>query len=71
LRRVAVARRSRDVTQVRSKLTPEQERESAEEVRNGRRPIRTLAVGDLVVTHGITEMTDALADLLARDGVKK
>jgi len=71
LRRVAVVRRTRDMTQVRSKLTPELERESAEDLRRGRRPIGTLAAGDLVVTRGITEMTDALADLLAKARTEK
>jgi cobalt-zinc-cadmium efflux system membrane fusion protein len=66
LRRVVVVRRSKDVTQVRSKLTPEEQTKSGEEVRQGRRPLGTLQVGDHVVTRGITEMTDALADLVAK-----
>jgi cobalt-zinc-cadmium efflux system membrane fusion protein len=66
IRRVVVARRSRDVTQVRSKLTAEEQQESAEEVREGRRPFGTVQVGELVVTHGITEMTEALGDLVAK-----
>lgn len=71
LRRVAVVRRTREITQVLSKLRPEDERESAEEVRQGRRPIATLEAGDVVVTHGVTEMTDALADLLAKARTQK
>jgi cobalt-zinc-cadmium efflux system membrane fusion protein len=65
LRRIAVVRRSKEVTQVRSKLTPQDEAFSEEEVRQGRRPIETLRVGDLVVTRGVTEITDAFDGLLA------
>jgi membrane fusion protein, heavy metal efflux system len=71
LRRIWVVRRARDVTLVRSKLNAAEQRESAEEVRRGHRPIATLAVGELVVTHGVTEMTDALADLVAKIRTEK
>jgi cobalt-zinc-cadmium efflux system membrane fusion protein len=71
LRRIAVVRRSRDVTLVRSQLTEAEQEASEEEVRQGRRPIETLQVGELVVTHGITEMTDALEALLAESRATK
>jgi cobalt-zinc-cadmium efflux system membrane fusion protein len=66
LRRVAVVRRSREVTQVRSKLTPQDEALSAQEVEQGRRPIEPLRARELVVTNGVTEITDAFDGLLAK-----
>jgi cobalt-zinc-cadmium efflux system membrane fusion protein len=71
LRRVVVVRRSRDVTQVRSQLTPQEQERSAEEVRRGRPPLGTLQAGDRVVTHGVTEMTEALSDLVAKARTEK
>jgi cobalt-zinc-cadmium efflux system membrane fusion protein len=71
LRRVAVVRRARDFTQVRSKLTPQDEAQSEEEVREGRRPIEPLRVGELLVTRGVTEITDAFEALLAKIRVEK
>jgi cobalt-zinc-cadmium efflux system membrane fusion protein len=71
LRRVAVVRRARDVTQVRSRLTPRDRELSAEEVRHGRRPIEPVRVGERLVTRGITEITDAFDALLALVRVEK
>jgi cobalt-zinc-cadmium efflux system membrane fusion protein len=71
LRRVAVVRRSRDFTQVRSKLTPQDEALSEDEVREGRRPIEPLRVGEQLVTQGVTEITDAFEALLAKVRVTK
>jgi cobalt-zinc-cadmium efflux system membrane fusion protein len=66
LRRVAVVRRSQELVQVRSKLTPQDKALSEDEVRQGRRPIETLGVGELLVTQGVTEITDAFDALLAK-----
>ncbi len=66
LRRIAVARRSKEVTQVRSKLTPQDLAYSEAEVREGRRPVEPLGLGELVVTRGVTEITDAFDALLAK-----
>src|SRR5262249_11704754 len=52
LRRVAVVRRFKDVTYVRSVLTPEDEKTSGEEVKRGRRPLRPLRAGERVITRG-------------------
>jgi cobalt-zinc-cadmium efflux system membrane fusion protein len=71
LRRVAVVRRSRAVTQVRSRLTARDRELSAEEVRQGRRPIEPVRVGERLVTRGITEITDAFDALLALVRVEK
>jgi cobalt-zinc-cadmium efflux system membrane fusion protein len=71
LRRVAVVRRSLELTQVRSKLTPQEKALSEEEVRQGRRPIEPLQVGERLVTHGVTEITDAFEALLAKERVEK
>src|SRR5262249_40687550 len=60
LRRVAVVRRFKDVTYARTRLTPEEEQTSREEVRRGRRPIQPLLPGERVVTRGVVEMTAAL-----------
>jgi membrane fusion protein, heavy metal efflux system len=71
LRRVAVVRRSREMTQVRSKLTPQDEAMSAQEVEQGRRPIEPLRARERVVTHGVTEITEAFDGLLAKLRVEK
>jgi cobalt-zinc-cadmium efflux system membrane fusion protein len=65
LRRVAVVRRFKDVTYVRSVLTPEDEKTSAEEVKRGRRPLRPLRPGERVITRGIVELTQALENRLS------
>jgi cobalt-zinc-cadmium efflux system membrane fusion protein len=66
LKRVVVVRRSKDTTLVRTLLTAEDRLFSAKEVLALRRPLETLEVGDLVVVHGVTEMTEALEGLLAK-----
>jgi cobalt-zinc-cadmium efflux system membrane fusion protein len=66
LRRVLVVRRTKDVTEVRSQLTPEEKTASEAEARQGKRPVETLRPGELVVTHGVTEMTEAMEDLLSK-----
>jgi cobalt-zinc-cadmium efflux system membrane fusion protein len=66
LRRVVVVRRTKEVTQVRSKLTPEDLKASAEEVQKGRRPFETLQRGDRVLTRGVTELTETLNTLIAK-----
>jgi cobalt-zinc-cadmium efflux system membrane fusion protein len=71
LRRVVVVRRTREVVQVRSELNAAEQHASQEEVRQGRRPFETLQPGDLLVTRGVTEMTDALEDLVARERAEK
>jgi cobalt-zinc-cadmium efflux system membrane fusion protein len=68
LRRVAVARRFKDVTYVRSVLTAADEKVSVEEVKRGRRPLRPLLPGERVVTRGVVEMTQAL-DTLESQGL--
>jgi cobalt-zinc-cadmium efflux system membrane fusion protein len=71
LRRVVVVRRSRDVTQVRSELTATDKKLSAAEVEAGRPPLSPLRIGDLVVTHSVTEMTEAMQELLAKARAQK
>jgi membrane fusion protein, heavy metal efflux system len=66
LRRVAVVRRSKDTTLVKSELTPEDRTFSDQEVKAGRRKLNELREADLVVTRGVTEMTDALEELLTK-----
>lgn len=65
LRRVAVVRRFKDVTFVRTKLTADEEKVSREEVRQGRRPLRPLRPGERVITRGVVEMTQALDNRLS------
>jgi cobalt-zinc-cadmium efflux system membrane fusion protein len=60
LRRVAVVQRFKDVTFVRSELTPEEEKTSAREVERGRLPLSPLLADERVVTRGVVEMTAAL-----------
>jgi cobalt-zinc-cadmium efflux system membrane fusion protein len=69
--RVVVVRRSKEVTHVRSELTPEEQKLSTDEVRAGRRPFSTLRAGELVVTHGVTEMTEGMSELLAKARTEK
>jgi cobalt-zinc-cadmium efflux system membrane fusion protein len=76
LRRVAVAERFKDVVLVRSKLTPADERESAQAAGRGLQKLEPLspqgAQGhfDRVVTQGVPMLTEALRDLVAREGGK-
>jgi membrane fusion protein, heavy metal efflux system len=65
LKRVAVVRRFKDATFVRSRLSPEDERVSAAEVKAGRRKLQPLSAGDRVVTRGVIEMTAALTNAAA------
>jgi cobalt-zinc-cadmium efflux system membrane fusion protein len=71
LRRVAVVRRFKDITYVRSRLTPEEQKTSAEEVKFGRRPIQPLMSGELVLTGGIVQMTAALENLVTQERVER
>ena len=70
-RRVAVTRRFKDVTFVRSKLTDEEKKINAEEGKNGRRPMEPLLPGERVLTRGIVELTACLEDLVTKDRVLK
>jgi cobalt-zinc-cadmium efflux system membrane fusion protein len=63
LRRLAVVHRFKDVTLVRSKLTPDDERLSAAEVARGRPPLSPLAPGEKVMNRGVIELTSALENL--------
>ncbi len=67
LKRVAVVRRFKQVTYVRTKLTPEEEQTSRAEVQRGRRPIQPLLPGERVITRGVVELTAALENLQARE----
>jgi membrane fusion protein, heavy metal efflux system len=60
-RRVAVVRRYADFSVIRTQLRPQDEKFSAAEVKAGRYPLKTLEIGEKVVTHGVVEMTTALA----------
>jgi cobalt-zinc-cadmium efflux system membrane fusion protein len=77
LRRVVVVRRTKEVTQVRSKLTPQDLQASEEEVKQGRRPFETLQAGgpgkrgDVVLTRGVTELTEVLNTLIAKARTQK
>jgi cobalt-zinc-cadmium efflux system membrane fusion protein len=71
LRRVAVVRRFKDVIFVRSRLTEEEQKTSAEEVRLGRRPIQPLRPGELVLAGGIVQMTAALENLVTQERVER
>ena len=75
IRRVAVVRRYAEYTVVRTanangKLRPQDEEYSSGELKEGRYPLRPLAIGELVVTHGVVEMTTALETLLTKESIK-
>jgi cobalt-zinc-cadmium efflux system membrane fusion protein len=65
-RGVVVVRRSKDFTLVRGELTPEEQKASEEEVRQGRRPFGVVRSGEVLVTRGVTELTDALDALISK-----
>ena len=69
LRRVAVVRRFKDVTFVRSKLTPEDQQASKAEVERGRRPWQPLLPGERVITRGVVELTAELEEQLTKERV--
>jgi cobalt-zinc-cadmium efflux system membrane fusion protein len=71
LRRVAVVRRFKEVTFVRTQLTPEEEKLSQAEVERKRRPLQTLQPGERVVTRGVVEMTAALESLASKAHARK
>jgi cobalt-zinc-cadmium efflux system membrane fusion protein len=71
LRRVAVVRRFKDVTFVRTRLTEDEQKTSDEEVKLGRRPIRPLLPGERVLTGGIVQMTAALENLMTQERVER
>ncbi len=70
IRRIAVVRRYADYTIVRTKLRDEDKKFSADEVNEGRYPLRTLERGEQVVTHGVVELTTALETLLNKESIK-
>jgi cobalt-zinc-cadmium efflux system membrane fusion protein len=65
-RRVVVVRRSKHLTLVRSKLSTADEAASEAEVKQGRRPLGVVRKGEWLVTHGVTEMTEALDGLISK-----
>jgi cobalt-zinc-cadmium efflux system membrane fusion protein len=67
LRRLAVVRRFKDVTFVRSKLTPPEEEISRAEVARGRRALQPLRPGERVLTRGAVELTTCLEDLATKE----
>jgi cobalt-zinc-cadmium efflux system membrane fusion protein len=67
LRRVAVVERFRDVTYVRSVLTPDEKKMSDQEHRRGRLQLEPLRPGERVITRGVVEMTAALEALKTQD----
>jgi len=69
LRRVAVVRRFKDVTFVRSKLTPEEQELSKTEVARGRRAIQALLPGERVITRGVVELTACVEELATKERV--
>jgi multidrug efflux pump subunit AcrA (membrane-fusion protein) len=71
LRRVAVAQAAGKMTLIRSKLTPEDEKLSADEVAKNRRPIEPLKEGEVVLTRGVVELTSALEELVANPNRKE
>jgi cobalt-zinc-cadmium efflux system membrane fusion protein len=71
LRRVAVVRRFKDVTFVRTKLTDEEIKNSSAEVERGRRPLQPLLPGEYVITRGVVELTAALEDLATKDRIAR
>lgn len=70
IRRVAVVRRYADYSIVRTELREQDKKFSADEVKEGRYPLRSLRLGDLVVTHGAVEMTTALENLITKETIK-
>jgi multidrug efflux pump subunit AcrA (membrane-fusion protein) len=68
-RRVAVVRRFKDATFVRSKLTREDEELSEAEVKQGRQKIEPLGAGDRVVSRGVVELMACLEDQLTKERV--
>jgi cobalt-zinc-cadmium efflux system membrane fusion protein len=60
IRRVAVVQRFKDVTFVRSALTPDERVTSKLEQQRGRLPLEPLLPGERVVTRGVVELTAAL-----------
>jgi cobalt-zinc-cadmium efflux system membrane fusion protein len=71
MRRVAVVRRFKDVTFVRTVLTAEDKKASKAEEARGRRPFQPLQPGERVVTRGVVELTAALEDLATKDRVAR
>ncbi len=70
IRRVAVVRRYADYSVIRTILRPQDEKFSADEVKEGRYPLRTVEHGEHVVTHGAVEMTTALETLITKESIK-
>jgi membrane fusion protein, heavy metal efflux system len=71
LRRVSVAQTAGKMTLIRSKLTPEDEKLSADEVARNRRPIEALQPGEYVLTRGVVELTAALEELVTNPPKKE
>jgi multidrug efflux pump subunit AcrA (membrane-fusion protein) len=68
LRRVSVVSRFKEKSFVRSKLTPQEEEQSKQEVERGRHPLEPLVSGERVATRGVLQMTACLEDLLSKEG---
>ena len=71
LRRVAVVRRFKDVTFIRSVLTEQEKKTSAAEVQLGRRPMQPLRPGERALTGGIVQMASALESLVTKERVER
>jgi cobalt-zinc-cadmium efflux system membrane fusion protein len=70
LRRVPVEARYKDAVVVRTVLTPDDEKLSQSEQKQGRRHIEPLRAGDRVITRGVVELTSALEGLLVEERTK-
>jgi len=70
IRRIAIVRRYADYTVVRTKFREQDKKFSADEVKEGRYPLRILDRGEQVVTHGVVELTTSLETLLAKESIK-
>jgi cobalt-zinc-cadmium efflux system membrane fusion protein len=68
LRRVQVAQRFDSLAYVRSRLSPEEERLTADEEAQGMQPRRPLRPGDRILTSGALELRAALEDKLQTSG---
>ena len=71
VRRVAVVQRFRKATLVRTKLRPEDEEASQNEVARGRLPFRPLAADAKLMNRGVLELMSALDDLVGSQPTKK
>jgi multidrug efflux pump subunit AcrA (membrane-fusion protein) len=65
IRRVAIFKVFQKKAFVRSKLTPEEQQLSKEELSKGRRPLEPLLPGERIVTHSVMELTTALENAMS------